>query len=279
MFAIWDAQKIQEIEFPKTGTTVDKLKFFLNYTLLAPSNCDTQLWFFQVVNEAIILYANRSPGLPTTDTYERELMISCGMALFNLRLALRKFGYKGEITTFPDSINPDILAYIKLGEPILISADEQMLFDAIFNRCINCSEFQDWKIPQSLLSWLKADAEQQKTWLYIVKSNTTRQAIAELVIQSVDTQQLYPSTSCQLITQSPVVAVLGTKSDLPVNWLNTGQALERILLRGQAIGLAASFLNQVIRLPQLRTQLNNLIYEQGYPQVLLLMGFSRNYFT
>ncbi|WP_342002354.1 hypothetical protein [Chlorogloeopsis sp. ULAP02] len=43
------------------------------------------------------------------------------------------FGYKSEITTFPDSSNPDILAYIELGEPTLVTADEQMLFDAIFN--------------------------------------------------------------------------------------------------------------------------------------------------
>jgi hypothetical protein len=300
MSAIWDTQKIREIEFPKTGTTVEKLNFILNYTLLASSCSNTQPWLFQVVNEAIFLYANLSHPLPTVDPHHRELIISCGMALFNLRLALRHFGYKDEIKTFPDPSRPDVLAQIQISEPILASTDEQMLFDAIPNRHINHKKFQDWNVPQSLLSWLKVDAEQERTWLYVVKSNTARQAIAELVVQSLDRQWLvgshylrmtdlnfpcelaqgfYPDINRQLVTQSPVIAVLGTKSDLPVNWLNTGQALERILLRGQAVGLTASFLNQVIRLPSLRTQLNNLIYEQGYPQILLRLGFDREHNT
>ncbi len=323
---LWDICKVRETEFPTTGTTAEKLNFLLNYAVLTPFGNNTQPWLFKVENEAIYLYADRSRALPVADPDGRELIISCGTALFNLRLVLHHFGYKGEIATFGDPNNPDLLAHIQLGDTITESADEHMLFDVIPKPHPNRRKFQDWNIPQSLLSWLKVDAEEEGAWLYIVKSDTARQAVAELVVQgdrlqmsnskfrrelaewihlgnsnshdsipsytysvdkhfdfatpifalvmrTLDLGDSFANRSRQLVTQSPVIAVLGTKSDTPIDWLNTGQALERLLLRGQAVGLAASFLNQPIQLPQLRDRLNTVIHEQGYPQILLRMGF------
>jgi hypothetical protein len=51
--------------------------------------------------------------------------------LFNLRIALHHFGYKGEIITFPDPTNVNLLARIKLGCLIVESTDDKLLFCAI----------------------------------------------------------------------------------------------------------------------------------------------------
>ena len=54
----------------------------------APSLHNTQPWRFKVLEDAIELYADYSRQL-RTDPIARELLISCGAALYGLRLAVR----------------------------------------------------------------------------------------------------------------------------------------------------------------------------------------------
>lgn len=76
----------------------------------------------------------------------------------------------------------------------------------------------------------------------------------------------------QLAEGSPMLAVMGTNEDTPQAWLACGQALSKMLLRGTAHGLDASFLNQPIEVASLRFQLAELINDDGFPQILLRWG-------
>jgi hypothetical protein len=80
----------------------------------------------------------------------------------------------------------------------------------------------------------------------------------------------------QLATGSPILAVLGTETDTPEDWLSSGQALERVLLRARNGDVWSSFLNQAIEVPDLRTQLRDLLGRKGFPQVLLRMGYGQD---
>jgi hypothetical protein len=323
-----DTWNIQETEFPKTGSTTEQLQFVLNYAVLAPSSHNTQPWLFKIRNEAIDLYADRSRSLPIADPQGRELIISCGTALFNLRIALRHFGYQGRLKTFPDPNNPDWLAHIQLGNSIQESADEHLLFQSIPKRHTNRQNYEDWDIPESFFQWLQSDVEQEGAWLSVVKGDIARQAVANLVVRGDHLQMANPNfrreladwihpshhqshdgipgyaqgidehfdfatpifalvlrtfdlgdsiaeRSRKLIAQSPAIVMLGTNDDTPTDWLAAGQALERILLRGQTIGLSASFLNQPIQISSLRLELSKLPNELGYPQILLRLGFGK----
>jgi len=72
---------------------------------------------------------------------------------------------------------------------------------------------------------------------------------------------------------SQVLAVLGTDTDTPADWLAAGQALDNLLLRARVEDVWASFLNQPIEVPHLRSQLAEIIGREGFPQLLLRMGF------
>jgi hypothetical protein len=78
----------------------------------------------------------------------------------------------------------------------------------------------------------------------------------------------------QHVVGAPVVFVLGTPSDDPTDWLACGQALEAVLLRATALGLSASFVNQVLELPELRGRVAELLPEIGYPQMVLRIGYA-----
>src|SRR6266487_797924 len=83
---------VSEADFPVTGPPTEQLQFLLSYAVLAPSEYNTQPWLFNVTNRTAQLYADRSRRLPRLDPDDRELVISCGAALLNLRLAPTHFG-------------------------------------------------------------------------------------------------------------------------------------------------------------------------------------------
>ena len=320
--------KVKEAEFPHHGTVEEKLKFILNYAILAPSSHNTQPWLFKIDSEEIYLYADRNRGLSIADPEGRELVISCGTALFNLRIALHHFGYKGEIITFPNPANSELLACIKLGYRIKESTDNNLLFNAISKRHTNRQNYQWWDAPQSLLRWLQSDAELEGVWLHIVKNNNIRHQMAELIVRAEHQLMADPNyrqelanwirpgnnsnhdgipgyaqginehfdfatplfatvlrtfdlgndlaeRSRKLVKQSPAIVVLGTQNDTQSDWLKVGQALERILLRSQAVGLSCSFLNQPVQVPQSRSELRKVLSQPGFPQLILRLGFCK----
>src|SRR6516225_5552136 len=80
----------------------------------APSVHNTQPWRFAVGPHAIDLYADAERQL-SQDREGRELLISCGAALFGLRLAVRGLGYLPAVRLLPDPSRPALLARVALG--------------------------------------------------------------------------------------------------------------------------------------------------------------------
>jgi hypothetical protein len=69
------------------------------------------------------------------------------------------------------------------------------------------------------------------------------------------------------------MAILSTKSDAPGDWLATGRALSRVLLKLTASGATAAFLSQPIEVGQLRPRLRDLVGTTCVPQLLMRFGY------
>ena len=67
--------------------SVPQLQALVQAATLAPSNHNKQPWLFRIEDQAIELLAERTRALPVNHPDDRELIISCGCALFNLGLA------------------------------------------------------------------------------------------------------------------------------------------------------------------------------------------------
>jgi nitroreductase len=70
----------------------------------------------------------------------------------------------------------------------------------------------------------------------------------------------------------PTLAILSTAGDGPVDWLNAGAALQRVLLTITRHGLSASFLNQPLERPNLRLWVGELVRPAGFPHMVLRVG-------
>lgn len=95
----------------------------------------------------------------------------------------------------------------------------------------------------------------------------------QAVVRSFDMGDGQAAKDRQYADESPVLAVLTTPGDSPIDWLCAGQALGRVLLHACQHDVQASYLNQPIQVASLRPKLQQLIGQPGFPQILLRMGY------
>lgn len=177
------AWHVSESDFPQQGTPAEQLQFLLKYAVLAPSGHNTQPWLFKLQPDRLELYADRARALPVVDPQDRALIISCGAALFNLRVAMQHFGHTAVVEVLPDPHHPDLLARVRLGPVSRPNAEDEALFEAIPKRHTHRLPFQDRPIPDALLTALQAAAIAEQSWLVLIQSPEQRQAIANLIAE------------------------------------------------------------------------------------------------
>src|ERR1700728_3137150 len=90
----------------------DRVDYLIETAARAPSVHNTRPWRFHVSRYVIELYSDPGRKL-RLDPVGREMIISCGAALFGLRLAVRSLGYLPEVELLPDP--PRLLARVRLG--------------------------------------------------------------------------------------------------------------------------------------------------------------------
>ncbi|MFG2052002.1 Acg family FMN-binding oxidoreductase [Micromonospora sp. NPDC048935] len=71
----------------------------------------------------------------------------------------------------------------------------------------------------------------------------------------------------------PLVGVLGVAGDRPVDQINAGQALQKVLLTATDAGLVTSMISQPIEVPAARDQLRRSLGRTGYPQLAIRIGY------
>jgi nitroreductase len=179
-------------EFPRAGTCVEQWRFLLSYAILAPSGHNVQPWHFKIMGQEVELYADRSRSLPVVDPQDRELTISCGAALFCLRVALRHAGYRGEVTPFPNPGDPDLLARIGFGAPLPAMEEEERLYDSIPKRHTYRLPFIEQQIAGEVLEAIRVAAEQQGAQIRFVREGPVREGLVQLICEA-DREQLADS--------------------------------------------------------------------------------------
>jgi hypothetical protein len=118
------------------------------------------------------------------DPDDRELVMSCGAALFTLRLAIRHHGLEDEVELLPDEGDPDLLARIRLGRERLPAPSEKLLFWAISARHTNREAFKRRPVPEGLLAELMYAAESEGAQLRALEQDAERNQLADLVAEA-----------------------------------------------------------------------------------------------
>ena len=174
--------------FPRGGTAEQIWQFLLRYAVRAPSGHNTQPWRFGIAEGRLRLYADRSRALPVVDPEDRALVMSCGAALAHLTVALRHFGYAGDVSPYPDPDDPDLLATVGLGQAHTPRPGDHQLFEAIDNRHTHRASFETRPVPHTLLARLGRDTHRTGAALHVFTGDEPKAAIAALVGEGDRTQ-------------------------------------------------------------------------------------------
>jgi nitroreductase len=145
--------------------TTDQVKSVLRSAVLAPSTHNTQPWRFRCTSAGIEVHADPGRALPVADADQRELVLSCGAALFNLRIAIHALGIHPATTLLPRRDKPDLLAVVR---PFAMRPDEARitrLARVIPHRHTNRRPFTLAVVPPSVVGALRRAAEIEHAWL------------------------------------------------------------------------------------------------------------------
>lgn len=146
----------------------------------APSIHNSQPWRFHWDGKNFELYADTSRGLTVSDPDSRELVMSCGAALYNLRLALRKVGYQGEVKLLPNPAEPRLLARVNVSESTPANVEERRAYAGLGRRHTHRGEFDDRPLAPTLAVLIQRAAEEENANLVYVHDPGQRRRVLQL---------------------------------------------------------------------------------------------------
>jgi hypothetical protein len=169
---------LRSVPFP-----VDAIEGLLATAARAPSILNTQPWRFTLGTDTIELSADPRRRL-RTDLAGREMVISCGAALFGLRLGIRALGYQPVVSLVPYAERPDVLASIRLGERLPMTAGEHSLLRALPHRHTHRGGYLPGPLPRGLLVGLQHDAVAEQAALALIDRPVALRQLAGIMARS-----------------------------------------------------------------------------------------------
>jgi hypothetical protein len=257
------------------------------YGSRAPSPCDVRPWGFHRERDELELIADAGRAPAQGEAALREVIVSCGAALLNMRVALRHFGRRDDVQLLPEPSKPTIIARIRAGRPAHETPRDREMFYAIERRHTVHGSLTG-TVTDKLVDQCRTEAQVYGAWLHVITAPADREALADLIFEAhVAAADAGDSPACdnwhgttlaeaatvrRMVRHAPVLMLLGTYGDDAAHWVAAGEALEAVLLHAAAHETFAAFANQPLRLPKLRPWVTAVAGHRGSPHVLFGLG-------
>jgi nitroreductase len=120
----------------------------------APSLHNSQPWIFAVGSRQIELYADPARQLHNADPAGRSLLVSCGAALFNLRVAAEHQRFHPHVRLLPEAADPTHVAVVRFHHRRPRAGGLARYFPAVAQRQTNRLPFRAQSLPHAVLAAL-----------------------------------------------------------------------------------------------------------------------------
>lgn len=310
-----DAWGVNESDFPANASSEEKLTFLLNYAILAPSSHNSQPWKFNVTNNEILVFADKSRWLQVADADQRELYLSLGCALENLIIAADHFGYNCSVAYFHGQ--KDLVAEVVLQQAAKPSRDPR-LFSAILSRQTNRNPYEPRAISAADLETIKSLSSDPDAAVFLANDSATMKGFLDLVVQAngiqysdanykselghwlgqgvmgptglqakiaqlavvfLDMGPQQTEQDAELINSTPHLGFISTANNDSISSLQAGRTLERFWLAATALGMRLHPMSQALEVAQTKTELAGLMPANGinmpYVQQTFRLGYAR----
>lgn len=180
-----------------SSIVADHSDYLIAAAARAPSVHNTQPWRFRVRSDVIEVYADQHRKL-RTDPVGREMLVSCGAALFGLRLAIRSLGYQPVVRLLPNPRQLRLLATVTVGQPEPMTREERQMFEAIPHRHTHRGPFADEPLPPGVLARMQHHAMAEHAALMLIDKPLDYQRFADILAASAPRQDLGPLARAEM---------------------------------------------------------------------------------
>lgn len=178
--------------------TPDEVASVISLAARAPSLHNSQPWKFRPRRDCIELLADPDRMLTAVDPAGRELTISCGAAVFGLRLGLRRVGRLPCVALQPDPAQPDLLARVWPAGHAARTTAEADLIAAVPHRHTHRGPFSPGEVPARLLDSLVTDAAAEGCELLLITDPQVVGRLGRLVRRAGAEQRANAEISAEL---------------------------------------------------------------------------------
>lgn len=268
----------------------------------APSLHNSRPWAFVRTADAVELRVQRAKQLRVTDPDGHGALVSCGAALHLLQLGLAARGLTVDVQRLPRPDDPDLLARVPLTGPeptdaatrSAAAADEA----AARVRRTEHGPMAARPVPDEVAEQLCAGGESDGVFVSAVRRPEDILGVAVAASRAAQSEAREPGYRAELAAWllpetrahferdlagdlpfsvgphgRPLILVVFTDADGPLDWLLAGEALARVLVSAQRLGLAAAPFTRAVDWPGLRARLRSLMAWPAHPQLLVRVGW------
>ena len=169
-------------QLPTPASTPEQIaRFVVDAAVNAPSVHNTQPWWFTGSEREIRMHADNERKLPVADPDGREMLVSCGAALFTARVALRYLSIIPQVRVLPDPDLPNLVARIIWSDTTPPADYERELYTEIRRRRTHRGGFDAEPLPAGVLGAVLGEASKEHATLRILSDEAERKALGAVV--------------------------------------------------------------------------------------------------
>jgi hypothetical protein len=267
----------------------------------APSVYGTSPWWFSSTASSICLHADTERQLALADPDGRQMLISCGAAVFTARLAFRYLGLVPKVDLLPEPDSPNLIARVGSTDEAKPPSDyERELFDEIARHTNHQGGFDNDRLPPGLISTLSEQAASEGAKLTVMADDGHKATLLAVIdvadaAFALDSGRLKEESRWRALSRdaerdaswggrpevpnatagSPgIVTVLATADDDRHDWICAGQALQRVLVVAASRGASVAVSAQPLEFRHLREFISAQLIGGDSPQMLLRFGIT-----
>jgi hypothetical protein len=196
---------------------------------------------------------------------DREALTACGAAALNMQLALRAAGHAATVDLLPDRTRPDLVAVVWIRATCVPSSQERALARAIAGHREHRGPFPTGPVPVGVRMALVRAAAREEGELVLLEPSAE---VGTLRHRLTEAGWLSGAED-----PAGLVAVLNSYTDTPRGQLQTGRALQRVLLTSSVQGAQAALVLRPEAVQKARPELRGILGGQANPQAVLEFGY------
>ena len=138
----------------------------------------------------------------------------------------------------------------------------------------DAQQLSDPAYRDNMSAWIHADTATVPDGIpaAAAESKGIPSPVASRAVPAVANAQRRAASDMSLCREAPALAVISSENTVP-RWLDAGELLQELLLTAESEGLACSYFNMPMHVPEIRARLRAAIGVSRWPQVLLRIGY------